>query len=179
MVSEVDQRLIRVIFKIWCPSKFLIDFSPNWKLEAGGRQKYVQKEARQKNVQKEAGQNYVQRAPYSSQSRPPILCRRWRPESAKRSLNRRCAGHLVSATAGSRRPPKVRPKRGRSPPELSPKGALLVAKPATYNILPLEAAKRLLEWNPKGAAFVFLVRPLEWNPKRAAFVALVRPPELH
>jgi hypothetical protein len=62
-----------------------------------------------------------------------------------------------------------------------------------------EAAKRLLEWNPKGAEFVVLVRPrhwncsqkqlatafvvthvalrlLEWNPKGAAFVALVRPP---
>jgi hypothetical protein len=46
-------------------------------------------------------------------------------EAAKRSLNCCCAGHLVSAAAGSRRPPKVRPKGGRSPPELRPKGALL------------------------------------------------------
>jgi hypothetical protein len=46
-----------------------------------------------------------------SQSRPPILCRRWRPE----------------------------------------------------------AAKRLLEWNPKGAAFVVLVRPLELSPKAAGY----------
>jgi hypothetical protein len=66
------------------------------------------------------------------------------PEAAKstskRSLNRRCAAPPISAAAGSRRPlkvrpkggpPKVRPKRVQSPPVLLPKGALLVAKPAT------------------------------------------------
>jgi hypothetical protein len=113
-----------LFLKIWRPSKFLIDFSPIWKLKAAGRQKYVQKEAG-------ARLNYVQRAPYSSQSRPPILCRKaghlyyaaargQRLPAAKKSLNRCCAGHLVSAAAGSRRPPKVRPKGG--PPKVRPKG---------------------------------------------------------
>jgi hypothetical protein len=63
--------------------------------EAATRQKYVQKEAgaRQKYVQKEAGarQKYVQKEPSLSQSRPPILCRRWKPEAAKSTSKRRPA----------------------------------------------------------------------------------------
>jgi hypothetical protein len=114
MVSEVDQRLIRVIFKIWCPSKFLIDFSPNWKLEAGSRRppkvrpkggtpkerpKGGRPELRPKGallVAKPA--TYImppleagvrQKELESSLCRPPSFCHRWKPEATKSTSKKR------------------------------------------------------------------------------------------